>query len=375
MLTACSSRTVPPAPANSTNGVDPRAAQFAYPLAGTMVNPFQHFSWKPVNDATGYYLQVGTNPSGADVFAVGNLPANVTSWAVDNLLPGVTYYATLKTILPENQFAYAQQSFTVASTVASRGTPTDATSLYANVQQLTASVRLSAAMFSNVASPGTPLAAELALRGRTAADCTDYAYTLIDLLQQQHIFARRVVLSLVGNFWIGHTVVEYYDPFHSQWFVTDPTFGITYFDDAAQIGQSAADLSNYVASESWSAITLKLVTPNLDQYARNYYVDPVTLFLNIVPEGSTPQNSVVHDPTQFMVPASAGLQGLYLFEFPDSSGALQIDNPSGPYPSGTIAFQAEDGTRWSTIAPLNDGWAISRGSSNVQAFTPRRVFF
>jgi hypothetical protein len=94
-----------------------------------------------------------------------------------------------------------------------------------------------------------------------------------------------------------------------------------------------------------------------------------------VPEGSTPQNSVVHDPTQFMLPASAGLQGLYLFEFPDSSGALQIDNPPGPYPSGTISFQAEDGTRWSTIAPLDDGWAISSGSSNVQVFTPRRMFF
>src|SRR6267154_583676 len=77
VLAACCNRTaVRPAtqadPANSTNSVDPRAAQFAYPFAGTMVSPFQHFSWKPVHDATGYYLQVGTTPSSADVFAVEN---------------------------------------------------------------------------------------------------------------------------------------------------------------------------------------------------------------------------------------------------------------------------------------------------------------
>jgi len=72
---------------------------------------------------------------------------------------------------------------------------------------------------------------------------------------------------------------------------------------------------------------------------RNYYVDPVTLFLNIVPEGSATQNSVGHDATQFMIPASAGLQGLYLFEFPDSSGALQIDNPPGLTQAARFRFR------------------------------------
>jgi hypothetical protein len=233
-----------------------------YPSAGATIDPFQHFSWTSVNGAVGYYLKIGTTPGDSDIFNVGNLPPNVTSWAVDNLLPGTTYYATLKTILPGNMFEYSSISFQAAA----QSAPPDPLAFYATIEQLTGSVRLSAALYSNLPTPGTPLADEVALRGRTAADCTDYAYTLIDILQQRHIYARRVVLSLAGNYWLGHTNVEYYDPFRNKWSLTDPTFGVMYFDDTTQTGQSAGELSNYVFTEAFSSITPKFVTPNLNQY-------------------------------------------------------------------------------------------------------------
>src|SRR5439155_6816046 len=144
-----------------------------------------------------------------------------------------------------NNFSYTSISFQAAYQAA----PTDPATFYATIEKLTGNVRLSAGIFSNVPTPGTPLGNEVALRGRTAADCTDYSYTLIDLLQQHHVYSRRAVLSLVGNYWIGHTLVEFYDPFRNKWSLTDPTFGVMYFDDTAQTGQSAAELSEYVFSE------------------------------------------------------------------------------------------------------------------------------
>ena len=366
-LGGCTNRSSQP---SSTSNVKPAA--FLFPSHSVLVDPFQRFSWTPVENASGYYLQIGTVPGARDVFNVGDLPPNITSWAVDNLLPGVRYYATLKTIMPGPSFLYSDITFETAD---QQPKPTDPATLYATVKKLTGSVRLSADMFSNLPTPKTSLADEVSLRGRTVADCTDYSYTLIDLLQQQHIYARRVTLTLVGNYWLGHTTVEYYDPFQAKWSVADPTFGLIYFDDSTQTGQSAAELSNFVFLESWSSIKPKFVTANLDQYLTHYYLDPVTMFLNIVPEGSVPQNSIAHDPTQFMVPASIGTQGLYAFEFSSSEASLRIDNPSGAYNSGTILVQAEDGTRWSAIAPLNDGATVTSDATDVLVFTPRRVLF
>src|SRR6185369_2174433 len=60
------------------------AAQFTYPTAGSVIDPFRHFKWTKVNGAVGYYFQIGSTPGGDDIFNVGNLPPNITEWAVDN---------------------------------------------------------------------------------------------------------------------------------------------------------------------------------------------------------------------------------------------------------------------------------------------------
>ncbi|HEY7616353.1 MAG TPA: hypothetical protein VH744_06085, partial [Terriglobales bacterium] len=218
-LSACTIAPLPPASTNPAPAA--KAAQFIYPDGKSPANPFTKFRWTSFPGAVGYYLKVGTALGQADVMAVGEMPPNITSWAIGNLLPGPTYYARLITNTG-GVFTYVDIAFHTIET----SPPISRNSLLATVNQLTANVRLSAGQFSNLPTPGTPLAAEVALRGRTRADCTDYAYTLVDLLQQHHVYSRDVKLSLVGNHWVGHTPVEYYDPYSRTWSVADPTFGV-----------------------------------------------------------------------------------------------------------------------------------------------------
>jgi len=292
---------------------------------------------------------------------------------VDNLLPG-SYVARLYT---NNAGTWGYEDvwfFTVA-----QSQPSDPASFYSTVNQLTGSVRLSDRA-SNVPTPGSALAAEVALRRKTAADCTDFAFTLVWLLQEQHIYARTVSLTLDGTYSEGHTVVEYHDPFLQKWSVADPTFGVVYFDNVAQRGQSAMELSQDVFSESWSLIKPQFVTPNGDSYMTNYYLDPITMYLNVVAPGSTPPQSVTHDPKQFLLPfpsSSVNPHGYYKFGFGNSSETLQLDIPTGPYTpvSGVITVAPRDSTLWSTAYTLNNNWFISSGPADAQAYTFRHVLF
>jgi hypothetical protein len=349
------------------------AATLVFPVGSEPVNPFTPFRWQPVSGATGYYLQVGTALGLQDVFAVGELPPNINSWAVDNLLPGA-YYARLYTHSAAG-WAYQDLPFnTVQQSVA-----IDPSTLYTVVKQQTARVRMSA-NDANVPISGSALAAEVAGRQKKSADCTDFAYTLIELLQEHNIYSRSVVITLDGTYTEGHTTVEYYDPFLQKWSVADPTFGVFYFDYSLAQGQSAAELNQYVVSESWSLIKPRFVTPNGNSYLTGYYMDPITLYLNLVPQGSTPPASVTHDPRQFLLPFSSGVanpHGYYLFGFGADSESLQLNNPQGPYTadSGTLTIATEDPTTWSSALTLNDNWSIVSAPSGTQAYTFRRVLF
>jgi len=310
---------------------------------------------------------VGTAPGLEDVYAAGEFPPNVTTWTVDNLLSG-TYYARLFT-KSVGGWAYQDLSFTTFP----QPIPFDQNTFYATIEQLTASVRMSANEV-NVAVPGSPLAAELAARQRSAADCSDYAYTLSGLLQQQHIYSRILQISLNGTYWVQHTTVEYYDPFWQKWSLADATFGAVYFDDTLGRGQSAAELNQYVVAESWDQVKPKFVTPNGDSYMTNYYVDPITLYLNLVPQGSTPPQSLTHDPRQFLLPFSPGVSnpyGFYTFGFGTNAESLEINSTS----AGTLTVDADDSTVWTRAYLFDDGWSIVSAPADAQIYTFRRVMF
>jgi len=92
------------------------------------------------------------------------------------------------------------------------------------LEQTVAQVRGMTIGTTNYPVSGTPLATEVANAGEQGADCVDYAKTLISLLAQQRITARRRDVtfngeSLNGQAYYGssHTMTEYWDPFLNQW--------------------------------------------------------------------------------------------------------------------------------------------------------------
>ena len=153
---------------------------------------------------------------------------------------------------------------------------------------------------SNIPLTGTPLEQEVAVWGRANAVCSDFANVLLQVFAQHQIYARLVTLTFVGNYQSWHALTEYYDPFLQKWSVADATFGLIYFDSAPQQGQSAAKLSQHVVAQDWGSIKPLFLTAEGDQYMRNYYMDPILLFLNVVPQGATPQSAAINPPDPFL---------------------------------------------------------------------------
>ncbi len=358
-------------PAGTGSGAT-QAATLEYPREGGTIDPFQPFKWNGVSNATAYVLSVGTSQGAQDIFSV-SVTTKATGWWVDNLLPGPTYYARLTTVGPGGSESYVDVSFQAAA-MPMKG---DRASFYATIAQSTANVRLSANL-ANKPVPGSLLATEVELRGNAAAVCTDYAATLVEVLQQNQIYARPVALTQFGGLASGHSVAEYYDPFLGKWSVADATFGAIYFKETTQEGQSASELSNLVFLESWDQIHPQFVTNYGSLYMTHYYLDPITYFLNVVIQGETPAQSLVHDPKQFLVPVvgrSGENHGSFVFLFSSSSENADVDNPPGVYSSaGSISILPFDNLLWSNTFTLNDGWSVN-GPSDMQAFTFRRVMF
>jgi hypothetical protein len=348
--------------------VDARAAALLYPTAGALIDPFVPFTWRPAAVADGYFLLVGSSPGLYDVAGAGMLPSNVLSWPIDNLLPGRTYYARLVTVVKGEWVAYEDVSFQAAAQPAP-----DRDSFYATVDAAVASVRLSDPS-SNIPVPGSTLANEVTQRHRGFVDCTDFANALVSVFQTDHIYSRVVSLTFTGTGY--HTLTEYYDPFQQVWTVADATFGVVYFDDETQLGQSAAQLTPLVLAESWNLIHPKFVTPNKDEYMRAYYLDPIICFENVVKQGDPIVQVVANDPEQFLIPVSGGHNesGEHVFEFssPEETITVQYLTATGLH---TVKVAPLAPTLWSTPMWLTSGWALVDGAPDVKIFTFRRVMF
>lgn len=354
-------------------------ALFSYPSdGGSGVDPFQPFMWSGVPGAAGYFIYIGTSPGGKDVYTSDQLPASATSRLVWGLLPNRQYYARLWT-LKNNTWYYNDISFQTAAPPA----PLSQSQLYATVQQLTASVRESGDATTDIPTAGSPLAAEVALWQRQSATCVDYANTLLQLLAQNHIYGRRQTVTLVGNYGVSHTTAEYYDPNTNEWIVADPTFGIVFYDEQTQTGKSAAALSDIVQRQAWNEVPYKFATSSGSYYANTEFMDPITLYLYVQPQGGNLSGDLPVSPLPYLnlVPASQyGTQGFYVFSIPDGTSGLTLVDPAGQYSvssfSRNLNLTQEDGTSWSTAFTLNDGWQIQGASSSgVQVYTFRRFLF
>jgi hypothetical protein len=335
---------------------------------------FVPFTWNGVHGADGYYLYVGTSPGAQDVYSSSALPSWVASRTAWGMMPDTTYYARLWTET-DGTWRYVDSSFHTAPAVSAYSDPAQ---FYATIEQLTASVR-AMADDNNLPLAGTPLQQEIAIWGRTNAVCSDFANILLQVFAQHQIYGRMVTLTFLGNYRSWHALVEYYDPFLQKWSVADATFGLIYFDSAIQRGQSATELSQYVIAQDWGSIKPRFVTAKNKQYMTNYYMDPVLLFLNVIPQGATAESAAINSAAPFLQPEESdaiGQPGVYLFDFGNASvTALNLNNGGT-----TVVVAPLDSTPWSTMVVAVPGWYVDAAGGNpadvgVQIYTPLRVMF
>src|SRR5947209_6703499 len=342
-------------------------ARLSYPQDDAVnVDPYVPFTWNAVPNVGAYYLYVGSTPGAKDVFNSGEV--SNTSIPVWGLVPGQNYFARLWT-KKNARWYISDTTFQTAP-----GNLPDQTNFYQTVQNLTAQVRGMTEGPTNKPLAGSPLTSQVASRGITNATCLDYATVLTELLYQNHISARLRVITFNGTSFDAHTLTEYYDPFWGKWAVADPTFGVTYSDDATRRGQSVEDISQYVLSRQFSSIAVRPVTSYGTYFLTNYYMDPVLLYLNVVPPNGSLADIANNPPDDFPTLQTenvvVGVSGVYLFRFSNQLETATISN------SGTLLqVQPEDSTTWSASVYLSDGWSFVSAPQDLQIFTLRRVLF
>ncbi len=322
-------------------------------------------------DGAVYTLNVGTTPGAIDVYTESGMLSNVTQRTVWGLWPGRVYYASLYVLL---NGVWSQQNIRFQTTSPKNPGPATRAALYSTVASLTSQVRLSTKGLSNYPSPNTPLSEEVADFGLTGASCTNFADTLVRLLAENGIYSRRVSLVIVE--WITHVLVEYYDPYVSGWSVADPTFGAVYFDNDADSGQSAAQLSQDIVSENFSDIKAQFVTSNGSRYMNAYMLDPVTNFLNVVPQGMYIPNAVKNSPYQYLIATSPGQTGCFEFHLPNGSDSTTVNSPpTAGWTVGQVVLQPWDSSGWAPTICLNQGWSITSAPPGTSVYAFRRVLF
>jgi hypothetical protein len=340
-------------------------AKLTYPVNGQQsVNPLQTFTWQQVPKARAYVLFVGTAPGKNDLYTSDELLPSESGAVVSTLAPGGTYYTRLWTKFDDG---WKSQDVTFSTDVAPQW-PSQDTFLQL-VRDTTATVRYMAPdITTNVPLPGSTLEQVTKARGKAATDCVDFMNALVVELAKVGVLSRRLTLTVTGTFYEGHTLVEYYDPYQQAWSVADSTFGLIYYDEATQHGQSAVELQGYARASQWDAFKPEYVTTLGESIASDDYMDPATYFANIVPTGTDPLESVDVDPLNYLDlrdPGEvSGAVGYYLFKLPDTNSTIQVvDN------GATINISSEPGTTWAHAYKFHNGWQITSIPEGAQLYT------
>ena len=346
-------------------------ARFTSPVNGAMgVDPFAPLAWTSVGDADSYGVFVGQNPNVHDLYIAAPLANWVTGKLPWGLQPNQTYYAQIST--KKNGVWYTDQ---VTFQTAPPGVnPTDTTAFHNTIETLTAETPYMLRQDDTVV-PGSVLYNDMleVMEDPTkpGATCGDFAMALLDLFSQVHILARRRDVTFDSH--ETHVTVEYQDPFLAKWVVADPTFGIVYFDSQFQIGESADDINAWLRTGATGPISFQLVTSYGDQLARSYYLDPLTLYNNVIPMGADVVAQSTNPPllTPQTFTAVAGVAGTYVFQFAIPSDTLTVSNAGNVQ---TITAVTAD--NWSAVVQLSSGWSVvGQVPNGAQVATPERILF
>ncbi len=344
------------------------------------VDPFSTFTWTPlIMNPDFYELTIGTAPLGTDIYYSGPIPSNHTSiqpWGLR--ADGLKYYATLYTVTGgTNRIYYSAgigfQTTNVASVV-------DRSTFYSMIESLTKQTSEMADGPGGPPRAGTVLFSVASERHSDpkpmGADCVDYSLALISLMLQKHISVRMRTGTLDGTGYEGHTMTEYWDPILQRWNLADATFGLVYFDDGTQQGQSMVDVNELVLAGNYRNVKQKFVSIWGDYVYRHYYMDPLSIYLNpVVPLGSR-MDTIVNDPHPYLTPHTQsevqGSTGVYVFEFTNSTDSAVLVDPHGygsikltPVPS----FLRGSPLFFSRAYGLSPNWSIESAPSSMKVYT------
>jgi hypothetical protein len=342
------------------------------PADGAAISPFETFTWTvPQFPGDSYYLIIGTAPGARDVFDGGATQA--TSVKPVGLDFGKTYYATLFS-LRNSIWWPVHSTFTTLDQSAIPDLTTMRATFYAQVQQATSATRMMADPISDVPVAGSPLDALLKQNSLTSATCAQYSAILQTQLVPLGVRSRFRYLTLTGTSYESHTTLEYYDPFAQKWSVADATFGFLFFDPTTQTGQSAEDVQSLVLANSFAGIHVTTVTTYGDGILRAYYLDPLTLYTNVLPPDITLISSGLgpqpHSPFQFLQAVAldsivGGPGGNYIFLFGDSSEQMQLVEGDG---TGSN-LGPTNGTLFSRGVATAAGWMLESPPVDLTAYT------
>jgi len=348
---------------------------FITPVNGeTAVYPFSSASWIEDPGATSYTLHIGTTPGEWDVHDSGQIAS--TSVPLAGIGYGKSYYARLW----ENRntaWSFTDVSFQTVPLSAVANLSQVQSNFYAHVKETTANVRLMATITNDpIPIADTPLYALVQSMGLTYATCWHFSTVLSSQLSKIGIGARLRTITLTGTTYESHTTVEYYDPFLDKWSISDPTFAVTYRDANTGINLSVEEVSSRVNAGQFASINPQFLTQYGNMFLTMYYMDPITLYINVLPVGVTanglgPQPNPA-DPylTVQNMMTVAGLPGRYIAKFQDGNDALVLLDGSRQ-----ITLLPLSGTSWSTSVVLGSGWTVQSSSAGVQFFTFKRIMF
>lgn len=331
----------------------------------TGVSPFVTISWTPIATADTYFLTIGTSPGAQDIYSSGDIPNSVSSIQPNGLIPNSTYYVRLYTITA-GAWMFNDYSFSTGSTSVNSAT------LLSNVETFTDQVRSQAAI-DNTPVAGTQLASVVQARGKSAADCGDFATVLASVLTSNNISARIRAVTLDGTSTEAHVIVEYFDPNTSKWAIADSTFGLVYNDGAGH-SWGVEDVSAAVNAFNFNIPKIWLDS-NQDYWYRTYYMDPLTLYVNVYPSDGS-GISTYNDFTKFVTPRNladvAGIPRNFIFQYAQPTDTLGI-NDGVATPITVVPIQAAP---WivSAATTLAYGWSATSVPSGLSIYTLPRYW-
>jgi hypothetical protein len=247
------------------------------PVDGTTTfDTMQPFAWSEVTLARGYRLTIGTAFGAVDLHDTGEI--HVTRRFVPNLPTGVPLFGRLQTKISDQWYA-TDFAFTVRANTVSAAIQIDSALWATNLVR-------TMAPGDNRPFGWTALSKQIESVSRYNAACTDYAATLLHVLNEMNIqtAARYLNLSFNATLLDAHTLVELLNLATGDWILLDPTFGLSAKRSDGEWA-NAEDVSQATLAFDWEAISYVFLSAAGDSYARGYYLDYPLLYVNVYHQG------------------------------------------------------------------------------------------